>query len=662
MADAPPMSSSPLLSSERVAETRRAIHQHLQQANVYTQIRGILATYAAENADFDPTSPDAVMHVLKERGVVQQVLGSIGDVPQRSVPLGSALTSGGGSVSLSARGANQTALYVRLSGGRAFLDNFDVAVVEARRRAQEQMIVHLHFGSQRFRSVPLPVSCDPAFDDDFLINFEPSIRDIIESSTPLHVLVTSEDVHGLKCRVVGENTIEWRRVLKKGTLNVAVELAGVNPGVPAGVLDVQLEMLPFTKRFSDEEIQYHLEQTKAGQTAADREFLIYARRWWSEYHAIRPSHAQRKVKVFSQSVCGRMLPVTHYLDVVQPDRVFDGPEDAARFVALFGIDSPEQDAAADMLSGLRTGPGEQWLSTFAFLAQRRGDSPNHAALLCSLLLGFGLDAYCVHGSSTDTAVHSVNGKPQSVEAQSRVMVLTRHVAHGPTGEASYEGRIWDPCNGGNFSAIDVDSHRLATIDCAFNHRMLYANVQEHNRTDTTQFAFEEEALWKGVNPMKLRMVPRVSPSPPLLWIPVKARQLEQDLELRLQKAIIKHRDTLSATTLWDDDLPVVFNQALSKYEAAARDPLAAVDLTLFSQGIKGKLGDGRTFKGFPLNVSHSNETRIVAAIRDNATGRAILEAQFDEAYHALRCKIWLFPEGVMSVWLMLGVRYRPRMS
>lgn len=46
-----------------------------------------------------------------------------------------------------------------------------------------------------------------------------------------------------------------------------------------------------------------------------------------------------------------------------------------------------------------------WNSPHAFLAAGRGDASDHALLLCSLLLGFGLDAFVciglVHPSEAD---------------------------------------------------------------------------------------------------------------------------------------------------------------------------------------------------------------------------------------------------------------------
>jgi len=225
----------------------------------------------------------------------------------------------------------------------------------------------------------------------------------------------------------------------------------------------------------------------------------------------------------------------------------------------------------------------------------------------------------------------------------------------------YTARVWDPVAGTNCDLLDVEGHGLATVDCAFNHVSVFANSQQSSKADSVSVDFDDEARWKAMNTMKLRMVPRQSPTPPLLWVPLRARVLETELEQRLKTAIVAHRDSLSAPTLWDDGLAALFSQALAKYEAARRDPSVTTDLTLFSEGVKGRLGDGRTFKGFPLNVTHTSEARVLAAVLGSATGKAVVEAQHEETYLAVRVRVTLFPEGVMSVWVMLGARFRNRM-
>jgi hypothetical protein len=44
---------------------------------------------------------------------------------------------------------------------------------------------------------------------------------------------------------------------------------------------------------------------------------------------------------------------------------------------------------------------EAWHSPHTFLSLRHGDCEDHATLLCSLLLGFGLEAYVVVGTRLD---------------------------------------------------------------------------------------------------------------------------------------------------------------------------------------------------------------------------------------------------------------------
>ena len=42
---------------------------------------------------------------------------------------------------------------------------------------------------------------------------------------------------------------------------------------------------------------------------------------------------------------------------------------------------------------------ESWADLHSVLAGRKGDVEEHALLLCSLLLGFDLDAYCAIGTT-----------------------------------------------------------------------------------------------------------------------------------------------------------------------------------------------------------------------------------------------------------------------
>ena len=74
-------------------------------------------------------------------------------------------------------------------------------------------------------------------------------------------------------------------------------------------------------------------------------------------------------------------------------RGIDSAFHAARFVSLFQY-IPEMLPTKDQRA-------EIWHSFHTFIAQGYGDVEDHATLLCSLLLGFGLDAYICIGTSGD---------------------------------------------------------------------------------------------------------------------------------------------------------------------------------------------------------------------------------------------------------------------
>lgn len=632
-----PAASSPTpdLPSERVQDLRKAIHAHLQGANIYSQIRDIIDDYAADNMNFDRNSPDDVLRVLQERGLVQQILGK--------------LQRGGGNAAVRAPSVlrtksvlqglqpNEKYLHIRVVGGRAFIDNIDLSPLERRSR---QLVVCAHYGGQRFRSGPQEAVVDPPFDDDFLVHLDQGHIELVELATPLHISVVKEQCAFGPCSLVGENTIEWRKVLKSGYMSLTVELCGENPSIPAGIVELEIELIPGGPKYPEEEILDRINTQRMAVIAADREFLIYARRWWADYQAVRQSHRQRHVKLFAATTSGRIVPVTHFVSVIGPDRSLDSPESAARFVSLFSVEKQE-DGARDLLmgGGQPSKNGDVWVSPFNFLTQRHGDPHSHATLLCSLLLGFGLDAYCVVGSEGGTA------KPH-------IWVLTRRRLSSTEFDITY----WEPTTAERFGT--ADGHKYVSVGCAFNHRDFYANTQEDPSAVTTNFNFDNEAGWMSLAQLKLRSVPKF-PNPPLLHIPLNTRAMELDLEGSLRALIQQHRDgTIGEPTRWDDQLSAVLNQALTRYEYQRVEGQPSSDMTMFHSCVKGMLGEGRSFKGFPMNVTHVGEKKIMNGILASPVGKELAEFSAEDLRLALRVRIFLYPEGILSVWVMLALRYR----
>lgn len=621
------------LTPERLSGMKSAIHSFLADANVYGSLREIVDSYVADNAgaSLSPDSPSDILRIVKERGVLQQLLERM-----RSA---SGSTVAGAAKTLLVPGDGQFYLHVRLCGGRAFVDNLDISATAGKHL---RLFAAVHFGSQRFRSTLQPCSSSPQFDDDFVFRLDPTCfgfpdNDLIEVSTPFHIAVFREDTRQNVAELLGENIIDWRKTLKTGYLGLTVELCGANAGVPAGVIEMQFELIAATNvRYSESEVAERLDQQRTAITTADREFLVYARRWWSEYQGLRTSHRERKVKVFAETTNGRMVPLTHFVSPLQADFAVNSPLEAARFVSLLKTHESADGAAG--LQALENSSAHTWLPPFVFLSQRQGHHCNHAALLCSLLLGFGLDAYCAIGTNTGGATC--------------VFVVTR--TKGGNGE--FQVTTWDPTSADRVPLNGA--HHFATIDCLFNHRALYANVQASNTTVATSLDVDNEELWKPLNTLKLRIVPRY-PGAPLLCEPMNVWTAEKGVEMKLRQRVVSYRESFGTTTAFDDDLTYSLSQALNSYEVQ-RTTGKTEDFSLFELCVKGILGPGKTFKAIPINVAHTDDGSIASAIQTNAAGKEILETVADDVKYGIRARVYPFPEGVCSVWVIVAVAYRVR--
>lgn len=612
------------VSPEHLKSMKSAIHTFLQDTHVYDSIRDIVDTYVSqhEGENVAQDNPSEIMRIVREKGVLQELVSQI---QTRSV------IAGAGAPTVPNDG--RFYLLVRLNGGRAFVDNVDVAPSTAAKRS---LVFAAHFGSQRFRSALRPCTVDPGFDDEFLFEVDATTfgfndTDLIEVSTPFHIAVLREDSQLNVAELLGENVIDWRRVLKSGCVGLTVELCGKNAGVPAGIVDLQLELVAKRRiRYKEDDIAARVEQQRVAVTNADREFLVYTRRWWSEYQGLRPTHKERKVKLFASTTTGRMVPVTHFVSPMQAEFGIDSPQDAARFVSLLRVTSDTLDPVNPLNAETNT-----WLSPFIFMAQRQGHSCNHAALLCSLLLGFGMDAYCAMGSCQNGDLG--------------VFVVSRTV----DARGSVTATVWNATTGERSPAQEQVT--FSTIDCLFNNKSFYANCQPSTNIASVSFDYNNEEFWKPLNVLKLRMVPRY-PSAPLLFETTDPLAMERALELKVRAAVAAYRDAFGVTTAFDNTVSYVLSQALVLYERQQSEGRPE-NFAFFQDSVKGTLGAGKTFKAIPINVSYLDESSVMDVVRATSVGKEILDTVAENAKFAVRVKVFCFPERVFSVWVMAAVYY-----
>jgi centrosomal protein CEP76 len=202
---------------------------------------------------------------------------------------------------------------------------------------------------------------------------------------------------------------------------------------------------------------------------------------------------------------------------------------------------------------------EVWNHFHTFLSLGSGDCEDHAILLCSLLIGFGLDAYVCVGTVREP----------SGGVRDHVWVITRSRRGGSaskprvvfwetlTGQR-YPHRLLTASRSGVVTKNGVDDDdttpNYQVIGCAFNHRSFYANKQTNDSVALCNFSFEDERCWKGMDSeimIGLEHQEKVPLCPPTIS--------PMDLEVSMEHAI-RHmvtslrRNELRLSTDWDDQL------------------------------------------------------------------------------------------------------------
>ncbi len=506
-------------------------------------------------------------------------------------------------------------------------------------KIREKMIVCIHFGDQRFRSTPVSACVNPAFDEDFMIELQLEDRHdlhfdeasaILQLNSPIHIIVIRQGEDG-RFHFVGGHMLEWRKVLKRGVIVMSVELGGgvgYEMTVPKGLLEIKLEIIPRPAvNIAENEITNQISIEKSRETQAEREFYIYSKQWYEEFQQIRESHKSRIVKLYAEAENGNTRPVIAFVTPLKADRLLDSPSSAARFVSCI---AHEQHNPA--LSGSNK---EIWWTNHAFLCKQSGSMENHAVLLCSLFLGFHLDTYVCIGTD--------NKGP-------RVWVLSRN----SEGKVSF----WDSINGTKY-AQHSDNHNFQTIGCLFNHESFYANIQKSDSVKSCVFDLSNESLWKSMSRTKLALVkrfPRIPLCPPV----GHTYKTEEDTERQLKKLIESARRDLGLGTVWDDEMGYILTPSLQSYELSSISNIASNSVMAeFQECVKNMVPDGHTFKGFPIQLNHTNCKRIMAACFRHKSFKDILECVGDQIRFGIRVRIFPYPENVSVVWLIIACIYRP---
>ena len=272
--------------------------------------------------------------------------------------------------------------------------------------------------------------------------------------SPLRFTVLTRSETTGKKEVLCVKDIEWRYILAHKKLTLNVELPYIKDRqVSVGILRVELNLRGKGEALGlvDEKVlEAQLDKEKETVALKIKEFFDFSEDWWTEYKHLHPHFAHRAVKIYAEDLYGSLKPVCHFLQKMQC-RALCSPEEASRFVSLIPfLQKPLEKET-------------QWRGVHSFLTEGAGNAIDHALLLCSLLLGFKMDAYICLGSSTDGA---------------HAWVLTRGEQKvGKTVKKTH--KFWESLTGKIFSTNDPRVNYLyRRVGCVFNHKTLYANLQE----------------------------------------------------------------------------------------------------------------------------------------------------------------------------------------
>ncbi|KAE9024936.1 hypothetical protein PF011_g3275 [Phytophthora fragariae] len=750
-------------SSEKIRSLRAAIDAKLHEQGVYEQIRDLVHLKSKATSSINgngehggqPNSEeglsddehaaqsreDQLIHDVLESEVVQQLLATV-----RSMEL--APPAQGRNKSTNHQDAEgdindeevenerDVFLYLRLSGGKAFVDQLvdldgnldreaeDTGLDETRCPAGSVVSffrVNLTFQQQRQTSRDIRCCVDPPFDEHFRFRVEKKRARtartrggstyavdvaspwealcLVEEPVQLEVVKVTKKLlsrgaecadrwRELSCELLAVHRLDWRRVLCS-TLQLVhfpVQLAG-RMKEPVGTLDIRADLLNCKRTASiSREARVFLNKEALQRNSSSHSFYKYAKQWWEEYRSETreakqqsPKHSngtespstredeysqllaqigsrQRLVKMFAEDEEGRYRMVCKFLVPLRVPTAVKSPSEAARFVGLLPYESNA------LVGGAMD---ETWRSIATVLSLRKGDVQDHAALLASLLLGCGLDAYvCIGTISASKSAsrfarglqrsYDDHGTPRSAEV-GHVWVLTR-------GSSSTDVLLWESVTGDKLAVNDARAPRrrgYCAIDCVFNHRQFFANLQPRAwKLPESSFDFDDESCWKRMDENLIANLPFGQP-PTSLAAPdvTSAPALEQEWAATLKRAISSRRRAEGLVTRWSDELSFYLLPALNSYELERLYGVSQVDNNFFQQSVTSFVQEGHTFQGVPSMVSVESADDALVTMTSNPLVLDILTLHARSAQFAVAVRCFPYAEHTFAAWIMLAVSY-----
>ena len=195
------------------------------------------------------------------------------------------------------------------------------------------------------------------------------------------------------------------------------------------------------------------------------------------------------IKLIAEDECGQNRICCDFVRPIYPPRdseLANGPRFAARFVSLIPF---------NRLCSLSGGRRESWLPAQAMLLRRSGDIEDHANLLCSLLLGWGMNAFVCSGyiRSSFRSVHANNCEDlSSGESSSSIPHYWVVTLDSPNSTL-----FWEPLSGQQFE-IPLVKHKVE-LNSSSRRRHPFLSLAVIYRNDTYLLNVQQQSLLQYSN-------------------------------------------------------------------------------------------------------------------------------------------------------------------
>ncbi|GMF19766.1 unnamed protein product [Phytophthora lilii] len=223
--------------------------------------------------------------------------------------------------------------------------------------------------------------------------------------------------------------------------------------------------------------------------------------------------------------------------------------------------------------------------------------------------------------------------------------------------------LWEAVTGEKFALNDARAPRrrgYCAIDCVFNHRQFFANLQPRAcKLAESSFDFDDETCWKRMDEHLIADLPFAQP-PTVLLPPdlAAAPHLEQEWSATLKRAISSRRRAEGLTTRWSDELSFYLMPALNSYELERLYGVAQVENTFFQQSVSNFVQEGHTFQGVPSMFTTESPDEALAAMASNPLVMDILTLHARFAQFAVGVRCFPYAEHTAAIWVMVAVSYQ----